>query len=123
MQAFFVSICAGVFFPLVPFFLEFILDDRLKPETIAVTAVVYVTAIGLVSRHQAILISGFLVTVICAVIYAGVEAGLLKTPEDHANLTKYGVQITVGAIVIYSICYAVERFGRHCVDGEPFLEL
>ncbi|MET3995888.1 hypothetical protein ABID65_007560 [Bradyrhizobium sp. S3.9.2] len=122
MQPFVVSICAGVFFPLTPLLLEFILLDHVKLDSVAITAVVYVTAIGLVSRHQAILISCFLVSLVCAVIYAGYALELDKN-EHHTNFKRYGLIITVGAIGAFSVCYIMERYTRHCIEKTPFLEL
>jgi len=57
MQAFIVSIVAGIFFPIVPMLAEQLFLNHIKPETLTTTAVAYAAAIGLTSRHQAILIS------------------------------------------------------------------
>jgi hypothetical protein len=125
MQPFIVSIVAGILFPVLPLLAELLLTDHVKPETLTITAVVYVAAIGLVSRHQAVAISSLLASTLCAVIYGGYESGLGKDgPEalSHINFVVYAPILTVGSIAIYSLCYAIERFGRHYIQNEPFLE-
>ncbi|MGY3610869.1 MULTISPECIES: hypothetical protein [unclassified Bradyrhizobium] len=118
MQHFTVSIFAGVLFPVLPILAEFGLTNKVKPETLTLTAVVYAAAIGLVSRNQAILISSLFCSTVCAVIYGAAESGL----QSSVFFIKHGPTITAGTIYFYSACYIVERFGRHCIEYEPFLE-
>jgi hypothetical protein len=122
MQAFLVSIVAGILFPVVPILAELGLGEHLKPETLSVTAVVYTAAIGLVSRNQAILVSSLFCSLMCALIYA-VDGLGVRDSRPTIFFVIYGPIITSGAIYFYSVCYAVERFGRHVVENEPFLEI
>jgi hypothetical protein len=121
MQAFIVSLVAGVFFPVLPMISELLLTNDIKPESVAITAVVYAAAIGLVSRHQAVAISSLFCATICAVIYGAYESGLRQSHPELYFVT-YGPTITYATIYFYSACYAVERFGRHYIENESFLE-
>jgi hypothetical protein len=121
MQAFVVSIFAGILFPLLPLLVEYGVTTHVKLESLTVTAVVYAPAIGLVSRHQAIAISSFFFSIVCAAVYiVGVDQ--IRDIVPDAPFVTHGPIITIGTLYIFSVCYALERLGRHYVDNEPFLE-
>jgi hypothetical protein len=92
MQAFIVSLIAGLLFPLVlPFGTELGAINEIHVDTWAITGTVYAAAMGLVSRNQAIAFAGLFFTAACAVIY-----GVAKSVgEGHGD--------------IYFL-----RFGSHC---------
>jgi hypothetical protein len=121
MQVFIVSIFAGICFPILPIVLEFGITTGLKLETLAVTAVVYAAAVGLVSRYQAIAIAGLFFSTLTAVIYALDMADFAKS-HPGAYFIRYGDIISMGTIYFFALCYAYERFGRHVIENEPFLE-
>jgi hypothetical protein len=121
MQPFIVSIFAGILFPILPMVAELLVTNHIKPETLTITAVVYVAAVGLISRYQAITFSSLFFSTMCAIIYGGYESELSHS-NPNLNFVTYGPTITFGTIFFYSICYAVERFGRHYIENEPFLE-
>lgn len=122
MGAFIVSLFAGIFWPLIPIMAEYGLTDHIKSANLTITAVVYAAAIGLVSRNQAVVFTSLAFSTICAVIYGADEMGIHEIrPQTFFAL--YGSVITIGTIALYSLCYFVERFGRHVVNHEPFVEI
>jgi hypothetical protein len=42
--------------------------------------------------------------------------------HDSMAFIKYGAVISGGIIFFYAMNYIIERFGRHYVENEPFLE-
>ena len=120
MQAFIVSIIAGCFFPILPVLAEFGLTNSVQSETLALTGIVYAAAVGMASRNSAIAIASFFFSTVCAVIYGAEKYG----SSDHESMIfiKYGSMISSCIIYMFGASYFVERFGRHCVDDEPFLE-
>jgi hypothetical protein len=121
MQAFIVSIVAGCLFPLLPIIAEAGLTNDVKSETWALTGVVYLAAVALVSRNQAVAILGLFLCTLCAVIYG---ANQLKDAA-HANVVfvRYGAAISACLLVFFLIGYVIERYSRHCTENEPFLEI
>jgi hypothetical protein len=69
MQAFIVSIVAGCLFPGLPIIAELGLRNAVQLETLALTGIVYTAAVGFSSRYQAVAISSFFFSTICAIIY------------------------------------------------------
>jgi|ERR1700730_16656897 hypothetical protein len=121
MQVYLVSLLAGILFPLLPLIVEYGFTSDVKLETLTVTAIVYGPAIGLVSRHQAVAILGLFVSPVCAAIYAFSDSRVRALFPDAPFLT-YGPVITGEIIYFFSFFYAWERYGRHYVNNEPFLE-
>jgi hypothetical protein len=68
MQAFIVSIVAGCLFPGLPIIAELGLRNAVQLETLALTGIVYTAAVGFSSRYQAVAISSFFFSTICAII-------------------------------------------------------
>jgi hypothetical protein len=121
MQAFIVSLIAGLLFPLVlPLGTELGAINEIHVDTWAITGTVYAAAMGLVSRNQAIAFAGLFFTAACAVIY-----GVAKSVgEGHGDIyfLRFGSIISGTVIFTFSVCYIIERYGRHVTDAEPFVE-
>jgi hypothetical protein len=79
-----------------------------------------VMAVAIVSRNQAITFAGLFFSIVCALIYA---AHVYHEPA-HAEMpfVKYGSVISEALTAVFAICYAIERFARHYIEREPFLE-
>ena len=120
MQAFIVSIVAGIIFPGLPILAEYGITDAIRPDTWSLTGIVYAAAVGLVSRHQAIAISSFVFSAVCALIYAAEILDAGRHPQ--ALFIQHGTEISVGVLYFFAVAYFVERFGRHFYENEPFLE-
>jgi hypothetical protein len=120
MQAFFVSLFAGVGFPLLPVWAEYGLSHVVHSETYALTGIVYVAAVGMASRQQAVGISSLFCATICAIIYGAVKLG--GNAHVDVPFIKYASIISGAFLFFYAGCWSIERFGRHYVDREPFLE-
>jgi hypothetical protein len=120
MQAFLVSLIAGVAFPLLPILAEYGVTHHVQLEAIALVAIVYAAAVGMSSRHQFVTMSGLFCATICAIIYGAVKL----TDSAHADVPflRYGAFISGAILFFYAACWAVERFGRHYVEQTPFLE-
>ena len=99
---------------------EYGLTNDVLPETWSLTGIVYTTAVGLASRNQAIAISSFFFSTTCAVIYAAQK--LQDAAHADTPFIRMGSQISIGTLYFFAMCYLVERFGRHWIDDESFLE-
>lgn len=121
MPVYLVSLLAGIVVPLFPLLLEYGVTKDIKLETLAVTAIVYSPAIGLVSRNQAVAISGLVVAMLCVAPYF-FSYPTVAALFPEAPFLIYGRVMAIEAIYFFSICYAWERYGRHYVNNEPFLE-
>jgi len=120
MQAFLVSLIGGCLFPILPVLVEFGLTNAVRLETLAVTSTVYAAAVGMASRNQAIAFSSFFFSLICIVIYS---AETYKTPaQEGMPFIKYGALISGGIMLIYFASYVIERFSRHYIESEPYVE-
>src|ERR1700759_3721316 len=119
MQALIVSLFAGVAFPLFPILAEYGITGQVKPDTWSLTGIVYAVAIGLVSRNQAITISGFFFSGLCVLIY--VAQTVAEMSRLDMPIVAYGTQISTSVLYGYTLCYVVERYGRHYIENEPFL--
>jgi len=119
MQDFIISIIAGILFPLVPIGTEYGLKYGLGPDVVALTAIVYVAAVGLDSRFRAIAVSSFFASMVCAIIYVAELYG--QQTHGQMPLVAYGRDISGWIIFLGGVSYTLEHFSRHCVDQEPFL--
>jgi hypothetical protein len=119
MQDFVISIIAGLLFPLVPIGAEYGLKYTLAPDVVALTAIVYVAAVGMDSRFRAIAVSGFFASMVCAIIYVAELYG--HEDQSKMPLVLYGRDISAWIIFVAAVSYTLEHFSRHCVDDEPFL--
>jgi hypothetical protein len=128
MQAFIVSVIAGCLFPILPIVAEWGVTSSVKSDTLSVTGLVYAVAVGMVSRNQAVAISSFFFATICAAIYGAEKAVIHGAEKYMANVQEgmpfieYGAVISSGIILLFALMYSVERFARHYIDNEPFLE-
>ena len=122
MGAFIVSLFAGIFWPFFPIMTEYGLTNHVKSANLTITAVVYAAAVGLMSRNQAVAFSSFGFAALCAVIYGADEMGIQGTRPD-TFFALYDSTITFATIYFYSACYFLERFSRHVIDNEPFVEI
>jgi hypothetical protein len=122
MGSYIVSICAGIFWPLIPILAEYGIVGDSKRTTVIITAVVYSAAIGLVSRNQAVVFSGLALSTFCAIVYGAEEMGM-SAVHPYSLFSRCGLFIAQMAIYTFSFCYLVERFARHVVEGEPFVEI
>jgi len=121
MQAFIVSIVAGCLIPVLPIMAEYGLTNNVQADTWSLTGSVYAAVVGIASRNQAVVISSFFCSTICATIY-----GAEKYSETHhADLPyiEYGPIISQAVLYCFVAGYAIERFGHHCVEKRPYLEL
>jgi len=121
MQAFIVSIVAGCLLPMLPIMVEYGLADTVQGNTWSLTGVVYAAAVGIASRNQAIVISGFFCSTICLIIYGAEKYG--EVHQADLGFIQYGPVITQAVLYCFIAGYAIERFGRHCVEKRPYLEL
>jgi hypothetical protein len=121
MQAFIVSIVAGCLFPLFPVIAEFGLQQDVSLATWAVTSIVYTAAVGLSSRNQAVAIPGLFCSALSVLIYSA--STLADGHHAAALFIHFGKPICYGLISIFLIAYVVERFIRHCVEAQSFLEI
>src|SRR5216683_3251534 len=114
MHAFIVSIVAGCLLPVLPIMAEYGLTNTVQADTWSLTGILYAAAVGIASRNQAIVIAGFFFSTICAIIYAGVKYG--EANQADLPFTEYGPVITQAVLYCFIAGYAIERFGRHCVE-------
>ncbi len=121
MQAFFVSIAAGCLLPMLPIMAERGLTSTVQAGTWSLTGTLYAAAVGIASRNQAIVVAGFFCSTMCLVIYGAEKYG----EANHTDLpfSEYGPVITHAVLYCFIAGYAIERFGRHCVEKRPYLEL
>ena len=125
MQAFIVSLVAGLLFPLIPIIAEYGTTvpqtgvEMVRLEVWAVTSVVFIAAIGMMSRHQAVLVTAFFFSALDAIIYGTSRVPALK----EAAFVKNGPTICAVMFGVYGFAYVVERLGRHVIEGQPFLEI
>lgn len=120
MQPFIVSLLAGVCVPLLPLAAEAGLTNQVQPENWALTAIVYVAAVGLCSRNQAIMVAGLVLSSFCGFLYAGIL--LRGQSQPPVFFAAYGPVLSQCLIGSFVVAFIIERYGRHCVDGELFLE-
>jgi hypothetical protein len=128
VQQFVVSIVAGLLFPLLPVLGEWLVKSHVTPDGIAVTGSVYAAAVGLASRYPAVVFSSMFFAVICAMIYVGLALCGMSTvclipPLNHAPFLIYGFMASIAIIIGFSGLYILERYVRHCIERESFLDL
>lgn len=66
-------------------------------DALVVTALVYVVAVGLVSRNQVIAISSFFFATICAVMYGVEKSG---PPINHPDAFFHHYDLFIGGAII-----------------------
>jgi cation transport ATPase len=127
VHQFLASVVLHLAMPLLPIAIEYIITRRIEESSMSLTASLYVVGIGLSSRNT----TAFAFSLPCAILFA-VVYGVVATKQNVAiNAT---ISLTTGnATVIFITCAVViffffvthvfERYTRHVVDGEIFLDL
>jgi hypothetical protein len=124
MQAFLVSLLAGVFLPLMPIYFELVIRD-VRVDTWTGAAITYTAALGLASRNQSVMVGAWVVAVILAFVYGGelvkepaaAEGGIGRIPWLFSSIP---AQL---AMLIFAAAYVMERFARHVLEARPFLDM
>jgi hypothetical protein len=120
MQAFIVSILAGCLVPVLPIIAEYGLTNAVRYDTWSLIGIVYAAGVGTASRNKAIVISSFFSAIVCLVFY-----GADKYSEaNHVDLPFVENRLVIAQAVLYflGVGYVFERFGRHVVEKQPYLE-
>lgn len=114
-QDFLVCIALHMLLPLLPLLLEWWFAKHVEAKSITLTAALYSMAIGLSSRHVALLGIGILFGFTFAA-----TSGHLST-EPAPGLEHVGV-ISGVAIAFMFVWHIIERYYRHVAESEEFFE-
>lgn len=114
-QNFFLCVVLHMLLPLLPLMLEWWFSRRIEAKSAALTAALYAMAIGLSSRHAAMLGVGFLFGFVFSAVF-----GYLST--DPAPTLENAAFFSGAAIVFVFVVHIIERFYRHVGRKEEFFE-
>jgi uncharacterized membrane protein len=119
MQSFLVSILTGCVVPALPIVSEYGLTNAVRDDTWSLIGIVYVAFAGVASRNKAMIISSFLCSTLCAVIYIVSK----YSERNHVDIpfVDYTTTITQAAIYLFGVGYVFERFGRHVIEKRPIV--
>ena len=107
------AVVMHMLFPLVPLLLEFVLKQRLTAGTLTLSLAMYSFAIANSTRLKFSFSTFVLIGFIAGVFYGVSEA---------KELPDSGHQAAWSALVLVFVAHALERFQRHVLRGELFLE-
>jgi hypothetical protein len=120
MQAFVVSILAGCLLPMSPIVLEYGLTNAVRDDTWSLVGIVYAALIGAAARNKSIVISSFICSWLCAALYGAAKYG--ETHSVDLSFIEYRLIIAQAVLYLFAVGYALERFGRHVIEKQPYLE-
>jgi hypothetical protein len=120
MQAFIVSILAGCLVPVLPIMAEYGLTNTVRDDTWSLIGIVYAAVVGTGSRSKAIVISSFICSTACAGIY--VAAKYSEANDADQPFIEYRLVITQAVLYFFGVGYVFERFARHVIEKQPYLE-
>jgi hypothetical protein len=120
MQAFVVSILAGCLLPMSPVVIEYGLTNAVRDDTWSLVGIAYAALIGAAARNKPIAISSFICSALCAILYGAAKYGEAYSVDQ--SFIEYRPIIAQAALYFFAISYALERFGRHVIEKQPYSE-
>lgn len=110
--------------PLLPLFLEYWLTNVVSEKSMTLSAAMYTISIGISSKSKFI----FGLTIVSSILFAaafGIVVG--KSPEisqlsGGGEILSKSTIISLCGIVIVFFLHLLERFNKHIIDRNPFLE-
>jgi hypothetical protein len=102
--------------PLVPLFLERLLEGHFQEKTLVITAAMYAIALAISSRWQWFVFAGLFVSIVYSAIFGALSyAARVHQVFEAGSMAEY-------AILVLLVIHTIERFGRHVRAKEPFFE-
>jgi hypothetical protein len=112
-QQFLVCLLLHMMLPLSPLLIEQIIQGYVSPTTFYVAITIYALAIGTSSRNVLLFIICVIIGVSSAAVF-GIAVGRGYNSVSYM----WGHMALLGVFAIH----ALERYNRHVVEAEPFLE-
>jgi hypothetical protein len=120
MQAFIVSILAGCLLPMSPIMAEYGLTNAVRDDTWSLVGIVYAALVGVAVRNKFMVVSSCVCSAVCAVFYGAAKYG--EANQIDLSFIEYRLVIAQAVLYFLGLGYAFERFGRHVIEKQPYLE-
>jgi hypothetical protein len=102
-------------YPLLPLFVEYMLADRVTDKTVLITAIMYCSALAVVSRSVWVFGLGFVASILLAIFFGITFYNAEHGPAHSASFGWF-------CIAFFAICHIFERYDMHVVRGQNFIE-
>ena len=116
-QQFFVCVIFHMILPLSPIIIDLWLKNPFSEKSIILAASMYSISIGVSSRNILLFGAATVISLILAVAF-----GFISAPQTPSNLIPSNLGlITIICTISIFISHIFERYNRHVVGREPFL--
>ncbi|MGH9967792.1 MAG: hypothetical protein ACREBG_08130 [Pyrinomonadaceae bacterium] len=112
-QQYIICVVFRLAWPGLPLTFEYLIAGAISAKSIALTGFMYTVALGVASRNLALLLLSLAGGLICGVFF-GLASG--------QGLGRAAYRLTIGIMALTFFVHAIDRFNRHWIDGESFIE-
>jgi hypothetical protein len=114
-QHFIGAILLTIFFPLLPLALEWGLSDVVTDKTVLISAIMYCSALFVVSRSVVVFSLGFAASILLSVLFGITFYNGERGPANSSTLSYI-------CIVFFAIAHMFRCYDTHIVRGQNFIE-
>lgn len=113
-QHFLAATLLTICYPLLPLFVEMMLASKTTDKTVLISAIMYCSALAVVSRSVWVFGLGFVASILLAIFF-GIT--FYNGEQGPANSANFGWL----CIIFFAICHVLERYDRHVIRGDNFI--
>ncbi len=114
-QHFMGAIVLTILFPLLPLALEWGLSDTVTDKTVLISAMMYCSALFVVSRSVAVFALGFVASILLSVLFGITFYNGERGPANSSTLSYL-------CIVFFAIAHIFRCYDTHIIRGQNFIE-
>jgi hypothetical protein len=114
-QHFVGAVVLAIMFPLLPLALEWGLSDKVTDKTVLISAIMYCSALFVVSRSVVIFALGFVASILLSVLFGITFYNGEQGPANSSTLSYI-------CIVFFAIAHMFRCYDTHVVRGQNFIE-
>lgn len=113
-EHFIASVIFAVLFPLLPLVIEACLGEKLTDSSVLIGAIMYCSALSVVSNSVSTFGFGFVVSIILAMLFG-------ITFYNGSAAPGYGREVAMLCIAGFGLAHIFQRYNQHVVLGQDFI--
>lgn|GEM_PF-6475066 len=113
-QHFLASVLLSIAYPLLPLLVEYMLAERVTDKTVLISAIMYCSALAVVSRSVWVFGLGFVASILLAIFF-----GITFYNGEHGPA--YSASFGWACVVFFAACHMIERYSLHVIRGQNFI--
>ena len=114
-QHFLTGTLLTIAYPLLPLLVEYLLAEKVTDKTVLISAIMYCSALSVVSKSVWVFGLGFVASILLAIFFG-------ITFYNGEQGPAYSARFAWVCIAIFAVCHMMERYNLHVIRGQNFIE-